>query len=727
MRSILKTLLRIFFRIRLSGDCAPLAAGGALVLANHDSLLDGVLLGLFLPRRPIVILAPEDVQGGLYRFLSYFFVHRVLDLSEPATVKILVRLLAAGELLVVFPQGRVTTTASAMKFYPSVAVVALHAAVSVIPCTLSGLLYSTHGLVPGHFARRRFPQVTIRIDAAARIPALRSTSTRAKRRDAADSLEALMSAAAVRARERHTLFEGLLQATSTFGRAHAIVEDVRGKCETYGELLRATLAFSRLGRRLAACDENVGVMMPNLSTTVAMLIGLGAARRVPAMLNYTSGAEALRSACVAAKIRTVITSRKFVEAARLYPVLDALSDQRIVFVEDLKQQFGLRDKLWLLGWARWHPRSALERADPASTAVVLFTSGSEARPKGVALSHDAVLANIAQMRALIDFSPADKFLNALPMFHSYGMTACTLMPLLCGVGLYLYTSPLRYRVIPEIAYRRDCTFVFGTSTFLGKYGREADPLDFYRVRTVISGAEKLNPEVAVLWHEKFGLRILEGYGATECAPVLALNTPRAYRLHAVGRFLPGVEYRVEPVEGISRGGCLHVRGPNLMRGYFLYDDPGVLHPPRSSVGHGWYDTGDVIDVDRDGFVTVIGRIKRFAKIAGEMVALDAVERIAQHASPDHRHAAALEIIPGSGESTVLFTTDPALSRGALQRSAKILGSQDLAVARRIEHVAELPMLGSGKTDYVALRTLMGKARPRLVEPAPDALNHATPR
>jgi acyl-[acyl-carrier-protein]-phospholipid O-acyltransferase/long-chain-fatty-acid--[acyl-carrier-protein] ligase len=319
------------------------------------------------------------------------------------------------------------------------------------------------------------------------------------------------------------------------------------------------------------------------------------------------------------------------------------------------------------------------------------------------------------MRAVIDFSPADRFLNALPMFHSYGLTACTLMPLLCGVGLYLYTTPLRYRVIPEIAYMRDCTFMFGTSTFLARYGREANPLDFYRLRYVISGAEKLNPDVAVLWHEKFGLRILEGYGATECSPVLALNTPRAFRVHAVGRFLPEVEYQLVPVDGISRGGRLHVRGPNLMRGYYLYDEPGVLQPPQSELGHGWYDTGDVVDVDREGFVSVLGRVKRFAKIAGEMVALEAVERVAQQASPPHRHAAMLEILPGVGESTVLFTTDPDLSRGALQRSAKALGSQDLAVARRIAHVADLPLLGSGKTDYVALRTLISVARPKLVE------------
>jgi acyl-[acyl-carrier-protein]-phospholipid O-acyltransferase/long-chain-fatty-acid--[acyl-carrier-protein] ligase len=715
MRSILKLIISILFRVRVLGDPSPLAAGGVLVIANHDSRLDGVLLGLFLPRRALIVMSRDDVRSAFNRMLACCVRHCVADLSEPTTVKLLVRHLNAGELVVMFPQGRATTTASAMKLYPSVAVIALRSAAPIVPVTLSGLLYSRYSLVPGSFRRRWFPRVVIRVEAATRMPASTGGATRAKRRGAADVLSGVLAQAAVRARERHTLFEALLAATKTFGRNHPVVEDVRGKVESYGDLLRAALAFARLAPRLGAEDEIIGVMMPNLSTTVCMLLGLGAARRVPALLNYTSGAEALRSACVAAKISTVVTSRKFVEAARLYPALDALCNQRIVFVEDLRRQFGWRDKLWLVLWARWHPRGTLRRADPATSAVVLFTSGSEARPKGVALSHDALLANIAQMQSVIDFSPADKFLNALPMFHSYGLTACTLMPLVCGVSLYLYTTPLRYRVIPEIAYVRDCTFLFGTSTFLARYGREADPFDFYRLRYVISGAEKLNPDVAMLWHEKFGLRILEGYGATECAPVLALNTPRAYRSHAVGRFLPGVEHRLVQVDGISHGGCLHVRGPNLMRGYYFYDDPGVLQPARSEIGNGWYDTGDVVDVDREGFVTVVGRIKRFAKIAGEMVALEAVERVAQHASPQHRHAAMLEIIAGVGESTVLFTTDPELSRGALQRSAKVLGSHELAVARRIAHVAELPMLGSGKTDYVTLRTLIVVARPKLVE------------
>ncbi len=719
MRPILKFILRMALRVRMLGNPSILASGKALVVANHESVLDAALLGFFLPRRAWVIVSQEDFAFAPNRWLARFFRHLVLDLSEPATVKRLVRMLAAGELLVVFPQGRVTTTAAAMKLYHSVATIAVRAGITIVPVTIDGLLYSRYGRVAGDFPRRRLPQVTIRIHAATHLPEFTEIRTRAKRRMAADALSSIMQCAVVDARQRQTLYEAFLAAIALFGRSRRIIEDVRGKQETYGELLRATLALARISARVTAEGEIVGVMMPNMSTTVCLLLGLSAAGRVPAMLNYTAGAEALHGACVGAGIRTVITSRKFVEVTRLYPALDALCNQRIIFIEDLRQQFGVLDKLWLMAWALRFPRRLARTGDPAATAVVLFTSGSESRPKGVALSHDALLANVAQMRAVIDFAPTDKFLNALPIFHSYGLTACTLLPLMHGVDIYIYTTPLRYRVIPEIAYLRDCTYLFGTSTFLARYAREAHPYDFYRVRYVVSGAEKLNPEVAELWLEKFGLRIMEGYGATECAPVLTLNTPLAYKVQTVGRLLPGIEHRLIPVAGIEHGGRLHVRGPNLMLGYYNYEQPGVLQPPHSEAGVGWYDTGDVVSVDDDGFFSVLGRVKRFAKIAGEMVALDTVERIAQHASPKFRHAAVVEMLAGSGESTLLFTTDPHLSRGTLQRSARLLGGQELAVARRIAQVAELPLLGSGKPDYVTLKSLAATARPALVDISAD--------
>jgi acyl-[acyl-carrier-protein]-phospholipid O-acyltransferase/long-chain-fatty-acid--[acyl-carrier-protein] ligase len=263
-------------------------------------------------------------------------------------------------------------------------------------------------------------------------------------------------------------------------------------------------------------------------------------------------------------------------------------------------------------------------------------------------------------------------------------------------------------VIPELAYTRDCTYLFGTSTFLGHYARQAHEYDFHKVRVVVSGGEKLNPDVERLWQTKFGLRIMEGYGATECGPTIALNTPLGYREGTVGRLLPRIEARIVSVPGIEQGGALHVRSPHLMAGYYFFEEPGVLHPPRSEIGEGWHNTGDVVDIDADGYLTIMGRVKRFAKIAGEMVSLELVERIAYTASSEHKHAATVEQISGSGESTVLFTTDACLDRITLVRAARQIGAQELAVARRIVKVASLPLLGSGKTDYVRLKRMTVK-------------------
>ncbi len=714
MRVLLKLILKLWWRLEVRGDLSVLAAGKTLVIAAHGSTLDGWVLGAVLPPRATIVFGPGELRSPLARLAARAFRHETLELSEPSAVKRLARLLDTGGLLAVFPEGRVEATGAMMRLYDAVAVAAARTGAAVVPVTIAGLTHSVFGGAPGVFRRARRPRITVTVHAASALPDKALTSARARRRDASDTLAGIMHKAAIDARPRRTLFEALVEAAGTYGRATPVLEDIKGQTLTYGTLLRAALALGRLGSRLAPAGEPVGVLMPNVAATVGLVFGLSASGRTPALLNYTAGPEAVAGACAAAGIRTVITSRQFVEAARLYPLLDALCRHSLVFVEDLRAGFGWRDKLWLLTRARFAPGSVATARDPGAPAVILFTSGSESQPKGVVLSHDNILANIAQMRAVFDFSPADRFLNALPLFHSYGLTACTLMPLLSGTPLYLYTTPLHYRAIPEIAYRRDCTVLFGTGTFLSHYGREAHPYDFARVRVVVSGGEKLSPEVGLLWLQKFAVRIYEGYGATECAPVLALNTPLAYRSQTTGRFLPRIEWRLEQVEGIEQGGRLHVRGPNLMLGYLRIEQPGVIEPPQSKFGAGWYDTGDVVSVDDDGYATVLGRVKRFAKIAGEMVALEMVERVATHASPQHLHAATVEMVPGLGESTVLFTTDDQLTRGLLHRSARLLGSQDLAVARRIVPVPELPMLGSGKTDYVKLKDLADRTRLALV-------------
>jgi acyl-[acyl-carrier-protein]-phospholipid O-acyltransferase/long-chain-fatty-acid--[acyl-carrier-protein] ligase len=707
-------VLKWLYRVRVEGDASQLKLDRVLLVANHDSILDGALLGLFLPGPVTVAVAGQGLKHPLVRLIMRAVPHVVLDPRQPLALKRLIRLVERGHPVLVFPQGPATPTGGMTKIYDSAAVIAARCNARIVPMRIAGTLHTRFAAVGGLFPKKLFPRVTIRIMPGRVLPALpQSLQGRARRRRLADAVLEIMQHMMYASQPATTLFEALLDAAALHGRGTRILEDTQ-RHHSYGDLIKAGLALGRLGSRYADEEEIVGVLMPNIATTVALLLGLSAMRRVPAMLNYTSGPDALRSACIAAGIKTIITSRRFVEVAKLGASISALSTVRIVYLEDLRAKFTALDKLWLLGWALWRPRSVSRSRDPEETAIVLFTSGSEARPKGVALSHRALLANIAQMGAVIDYGPNDKFLSSLPLYHAYALTACALLPLFSGTRIYLYTTPLHYKEIPELAYTRGCTFLFGTSTFLAHYGRQAHPYDFHKMRVVVSGAEKLNHEVANLWLRKFGLRIMEGYGATECAPVLSLNTPLRYKPGTIGKLLPGIDHHIVPVPGIARGGVLHVRGPNVMRGYYLYNRPCELQPPSSEVGEGWYNTGDIVELDDEGYVTVHGRVKRFAKIAGEMISLEVVEQIASHASPGHQHAATLELVAQTGESTVLFTTDPKLDRIALQKSARELGAQDLAVARRVVHVTTLPLLGSGKTDYVRLRSLtdVSAAAPR---------------
>jgi acyl-[acyl-carrier-protein]-phospholipid O-acyltransferase/long-chain-fatty-acid--[acyl-carrier-protein] ligase len=321
------------------------------------------------------------------------------------------------------------------------------------------------------------------------------------------------------------------------------------------------------------------------------------------------------------------------------------------------------------------------------------------------LSHASILANVAQAAAMIEFNSKDKFMSALPMFHSFGLTAGIVLPLLHGCRVFLYPSPLHYRVIPELIYDRDCTVLFATNTFLANYAKHAHPYDFYRLKQLVVGAEKLTDDVRKLCVDKMGVRPLEGYGATECSPVLTLNTPMANKGGSVGQLMPGIEHKLEPVAGVENGGTLHVKGPNLMLGYLKADQPGVLQPPASSFGEGWYNTGDIVSVDDDGFVNIQGRMRRFAKVAGEMVSLEVVEKIAVLAQPKFEHASAALKDEKRGEMIVLLTQDPDLRREQLQDAARELGAPELAVPRRILHVSKVPLLGNGKRDYVTINKM----------------------
>ncbi len=603
----------------------------------------------------------------------------------------------------IFPEGRLTITGSLMKVYDGAGFVAAKMGATVVPVRIEGSGRSYFGRLAGIYPLRLLPRIRIAVQPRRDIPMPQLPSAKLRRRRAGELMRRILLDMLVATRPQRTLFQAFLDAKATFGARYRLVEDVRLKEESYGSLLRMAAGLSRLTGRSTEPGDVVGVMMPNAAPTLGLILALSATGRVPALLNYTAGPEGLRSACKAARIRTIFASRVFLEKARLTHLAQDLVEVRIQYLEDLKASFGFADKLSALA-CRLFPGLMSVECKPEDPAIVLFTSGSEGRPKGVVHTHASLLSNVAQVRAVADFSPLDKFMVALPIFHSFGLTCGVVMPLVSGCKVFLYPSPLHYRIIPELVYDRNCTVLFGTSTFLANYGKFAHPYDFGRLRYVVAGAEKLAEDVRRLWIEKFGIRVLEGYGVTECAPVIAVNVPMACRIGSVGQLLPGIEHRLEAVPGIEGAGVLHVKGPNVMQGYLLYDNPGVVQSTMS-LRDGWYSTGDIVCVDPDDFVHIRGRVKRFAKIAGEMISLEVVEQIAASAAPGFAHAASSRADAAKGEALVLFSTAPGLARESLVAAAKALGAPELAVPRNIRLVTGIPLLGTGKTDYVSLKKM----------------------
>ena len=509
---------------------------------------------------------------------------------------------------------------------------------------------------------------------------------------------------------RKTLFGALLDARDRFGRGKIALEDPERQPLSYGRLVLGSLV---LGRKLAGLTrprENVGVLLPNVQGIAVTLFGLNAFGRVPAFLNFTSGLRNLAAACEVAQIGTIVTSRRFIDQGKLDDVVAALGEgRRIVWLEDVRKSITSFDKLRGLVDS-WFARRVHARAKvgPDDDGVVLFTSGTEGRPKGVVLSNANVVANAYQVKALAGdvLTPDDVFFDPLPIFHSFGLTAGLLTAILNGMKSVLYPSPLHYKQIPKLIAGTRATIVLATDTFLQGYARAAGEDDLKSVRYVIAGAERVKEETRVLW-SRHGTVILEGYGATECSPVISVSLPDRTRPGSAGPILPGIEWRLDPVEGISEGGRLHVRGPNVMKGYLDPEAAGGIVPPAG----GWYDTGDIVTVD-DGLVTIRGRAKRFAKIGGEMVSLAAIEVVVQGLWPDCGHVVVALPDPRRGEQIVLITEKPDADRDALLAHARAQGFPELWVPKAIL-VAPVPVLGSGKTDYGAAVEMARRLQPML--------------
>jgi acyl-[acyl-carrier-protein]-phospholipid O-acyltransferase/long-chain-fatty-acid--[acyl-carrier-protein] ligase len=697
-RDFLSVLLRMFYRIEIFGlDNVAKAGPHAIIALNHVSFLDAAVALSFLEKEPVFAIDHAIAQRWWVKPFLKMTRALPLDPTKPLATRSLINAVKNGDTLIIFPEGRITVTGGLMKVYDGAGLIADKSDAMVVPVRLKGLEATPFSRLDRTQVRRRwFPKVTVEILEPVKLSIDPNLKGKKRRIAAGAALYQIMSDLVFRTTSTdRTVVETLVEAAAKHGPRRIAVEDPVTGALTYRKLLAGIAVLGRKLMPLAEEGEAVGVMLPNANGAAVATFALMSAGRVPAMINFSAGAANVLAACRAANVSTIVTSHAFIERARLGGLIEAIkNDVKLIYLEDTRTEITLADKLRGLREAK-RPLVARKPDDPA---VILFTSGSEGTPKGVVLSHRNLLANVAQAEARIDFGRRDKLFNVLPLFHSFGLTIGLILPLASGVRVFLYPSPLHYRLVPEMIYGTNATIMFGTDTFLSGYARAAHPYDFRSLRYILAGAEPVREATRRVYLEKFGLRILEGYGVTETAPALALNTPMFNRFGTVGRLLPGMEARLDPVPGIDEGGRLHVRGPNVMLGYFRIENPGVLDRPDE----GWHDTGDIVTIDTEGFIAIKGRAKRFAKLAGEMISLAAVEQLAAELWPDAMSGCATAPDPRKGERVVLVTTHKNATRAAFLVFAKSKGASELMVPADIIVLEKLPILGSGKIDNVAL-------------------------
>ena len=709
-RKVFKKVLRALFDVKINGlENLEKAGNRALIVTNHTSYLDVLLISAFVDREIVFAINDRLIDKTFVKFMTNLVDVRPLDPNSPFAVKDMAEELRQDKLCMIFTEGIIEGGNTRMKIYEGPAMMAVKGEAPIVPIRIDGACHALFSRVLGKKADFRFfPNIRLTVLPPVSFDYPEDMPTREVREKSSSRLYDVMSDMTFDSYEKDsTVFEALTHSMAMAGRLKPVLEDTERKPVKFMALFLKAFILGRLIHRAIPDEKYVGLMVPTSNTCALSVLGLHAFGKVPAMINFTSGPKQVIATCQTVGLKTVITAKKVVLLAKLEGLVNALEEAglRVLYLEDLRPTLTTKDKM--LGMvASICPKIAYRRTSggnitPEDPAVILFTSGSEGMPKAVFLTHRNLLANAYQVPSRIDILPTDVFLNCLPMFHSFGLGAGTILPLLVGVKTVLYPTPLHYRIIPEICASVKATVFFGTDTFLAGYAKCANPYDFNSLRIVAAGAEKVKDETRKIWSEKFGVRILEGYGATECSPFISVNTFLHSRKNSVGRPLPGIECKIKPVEGIKDGGELWVKGPNIMKGYMRYDKPLELDPPTD----GWYDTGDIVDIDEEGYIFIKGRCKRFAKIGGEMVSLLAVEMVIEKRWPGFITGAVNIPDAKKGEQIVLITTCKDITKEEMISAFKAAGVTELGIPSKVIVTETPPLLGTGKFDYVTAKEL----------------------
>ncbi|MDB6054978.1 MAG: aas [Verrucomicrobiales bacterium] len=716
MKALILFFLKLFYRYEAFGTESLNTKGPVLLIPNHASWLDWLFLGVLLDDDWKFVTSSTTAQASwLHRVMMINSRTFPIDTSSPYAVKRMAEYLQTNGRLVLFAEGRLSRTGSLMKLFDGTGFLLFKTGAQVITCYLRGI--HRLPLSPNKDEKLLFPTITAHFSKALKPPHFDHSSTTETRHELTAWLKRLMIDQRFEVELEQTppnLYTAIYRQARPF-LFRTIIEDAFEKKISYLKLFAgAEILVDRLKPSIPVSQQRVAVLMPNVASFPVLLMALWRLERVPAILNYSTGGTIMLSCLKIANIQTVITSRGFLEKARLDLHLLSEAGIQFVYMEDIGANIGGQERT-LKAIAVLLGAVEMPRTQMNDTAVILFTSGSEGVPKGVELTHRNLYANTQQILAITDLQDNDKIFNALPLFHSFGLSIGTVLPLLRGMCTFIYPSPLHYRVIPNAFYDRDCTVMLGTNTFLNGYARKANSYDFRSLRYMFAGAEKIQEATANLWSRTFGVRILEGYGATECGPCVSLNTPLMCKYGTAGNLLPGMEYKIVPIEGVERGGRLFVKGPNVMKGYVNPDaNAGFL-----ALG-GWYDTGDIVEVDSQHFVHILGRLKRFAKISGEMVSLSAVEDALAGAFPQFglRTQVAVVALPceDKGEALIAVSNEEKLTLGDLREAIRQKGLPNLCTPRELVFLREIPKLGTGKTNHKELEKWLKEKRAANVVP-----------
>ncbi|WP_131778900.1 AMP-binding protein [Legionella bozemanae] len=698
-RRWIRALLAFWFKVELRGNYQP--EPNSVIIANRTSKIDLLLLAAFLPEQLTVAFPPHSSGKLWMKIMQLFADVIVIDSTSAFAARALVKAIREGKRCVIFPQG-IGLQEESLKVFDAPGMVLQKAGASVIPIRIDGAQHSIFSISKDKHLIRLFPKVILHV-----LPTqsyIQDVNKPLNRNAMSTRLFRLISELTfANSFQPMPMFEALIQGVALGTKNKAKIEDANRVPLTPKQFLARCFILGRQIKKQTQVGEHVGIMLPTTIAGMVTFFALHAYRRIPAMLNFSLGLHNLLATCKVAEVKTIYTAKQFITTAKLEGLVEELQKAglNVYFLEDFKSSIKLGHKLsgLLKGMFPFRAYQLIGKpVSPEMTGVILFTSGSEGVPKGVVLSHSNLVANCCQLTSRVDFSFRDKFFNSLPIFHCFGLTTGSILPLIYGINCFFYPSPLHYKIIPGLIYQTGATIMLGTDTFLTGYARAAERHDFSSVRYIFAGAEKVKPETIRHWIDTFGVKIYEGYGATEASPVISMNCPLASFPGSVGILLPFMEGRIQPVDGIAEGGRFILRGPNIMKGYLSSTQLGTIIAPED----GWHDTGDIITMNEEGFITIAGRAKRFAKIAGEMVSLTAVEGVAASIWPELLHAAVSTKNPKKGEQIILYSEAADADKGSFVKKIQELAYSELLIPHRIFPGSKIPVLPSGKIDYVAI-------------------------